>query len=236
MSLLNLGQRQIAVEAMRNWLDARKGKPTNAPGERGKTIDQEAKPLVNHYLAGEVSLEQFKFNMDGIGRRQDSTGSYYLWKFNGPGGQMFFNMFTNVAEDKAECDKQLKLAIHAPADDEGARGQIANFVEYVKTLGTKYVAAGGSNRKTPQPGKTAFFLSFFWQIHDRNAWPIYYNASVKQMIAMGLWQLPSDIGERYLQFKQLQEELSTLFSQESGQTFSFYDVEGVFWYRSKLVS
>jgi hypothetical protein len=234
MILLNPEQRRIAIEAMRAYLAA----PMNAEGqtppkastdldaERVKLIDQQIKPLIADYLAGKIPLGQFKSTNDGINKREGR------WGFMGMKGQMFFNMLVNVAEDQPECDRQVKLAISVPVDEEDALLRIRAFAEYVKQLGDKHLARGGSKQGRPKPGSIPFFLSYFWQVHDRDVWPIYYTASVNQMTALNLWTRTGDLGDDYIAFKRIQEELAKAFTEASGQKFGLYDVEHVFWYSS----
>jgi hypothetical protein len=148
---------------------------------------------------------------------------------------MFFNMLVNVAEDQAECDRQIKSAMSVPGDEERARGHIRAFAEYVERLGDKHLAGGGSKQGRPKPGSIPFFLSYFWQVQDRAVWPIYYTASVNQMTALSLWTSTGDLGDDYIAFKRIQEELAKAFTDAGGQKFGLYDVEHVFWHSKSSV-
>jgi hypothetical protein len=221
MSLLNPEQLRTAIEAMWNYLEVHKIAYWEVYAGRAKTIEQEAKPVLDDYLAGKVPMQQFQSAIEGLSRRKETLGRN-LWGFNGRSGQGFFNKLVKVAQDQAECDRKLKWAISVPVDEEEAQEHIRTFANYVKTLGDKHLRAG----------HTPFFLSFFWQVQDRSVWPIYYPASRKQMTALRLWEMPDDLGNCYLRFKRIQEELAKAFTEASGQQFGLYDVEGVFWSRS----
>ena len=220
--ILNPMQVRAAIEAMWDYLKDPKGanrhNPAGVQAARVKTIEQEAKPLVTDYIAGNIPLEVFKSGIDGIGRRKLPSEDIRLWKFDGPGGQMFFNMLVNVVKDQSEFNRELRLAITIPVGDEDARRRIETFADFIEQLGEKR-------------GRSPFFLSFFWQIQDRDVWPIYFDASVKQMTSLKLWEMPKELGERYIVFKRIQEELAKAFTEESGEKFGIYDVEGVFWFR-----
>lgn len=222
--ILNPMQVRTAIEAMWEYLKDHMGadrhNPAGVQAARVETIEREAKPLLAGYLAGKIQLEDFRTRIADLGRRKNQLGRY-LWMFNGFGGEVFFRDVLKLARDQqAECDRQFKLALSVPVDEEDARRRIETFADYVEHLGEKR-------------GRSPFFLSFFWQIHDRHVWPIYFDASVKQMTSMKLWEMPKELGERYIVFKRIQEELARVFTEESGQKFGLHDVEGVFWFRSK---
>lgn len=220
------------VEAMQLYLSA----PANDDGqtpvqkyeevdkERAELIDGTLKPLVDDYLAGQVNLDDFKAKADGINKRHNR------WGFKGIKGQMFFNLVVNVDGDAAECDKEIKAAIAVPPSEDVARTRITAFAGYVRRIGDAHVKAGGSKQGRPKPSSIPFFLSYFWQVQDRNMWPIYYTNAVNTLGAFGLWEPGDDLAENYIAFKHLYEELAQKFSLASGKPFDLYDVEHVFWF------
>lgn len=74
-------------------------------------------------------------------------------------------------------------------------------------------------------------MSYFWQIHDRRVWPVYYTNTVNTLSDLNLWQPTEDLAEAYIQFKLIHEELRRLFTEESDGLFGLYDVEHVFWFK-----
>jgi hypothetical protein len=227
---LNTEQLRQAVQIMYAYLSA----PANAEGQtivafekdlnekRVSIIKKELEPLLSEYLAGRVLLADFKTKVDGINKRNR------LWGFNGTKGQMFFNLVLNVAEDETECDQAIKLAISAPANEELAASRITTFSNYVRTIGERRVQAGGSKHGRPNASSVPFFLSYFWQIQDRNTWPIYYTNSVNVMSDLNLWQPSGNLASDYITYKRIHEELVRAFTLEAVQDFSLYDVEHVF--------
>ena len=105
MDVLNEQQCKRAVEVMNEYLSAPRGPEGKTPVEmsveldqkRIKVIENDLKPLLADYLAGNVPLADFKSRVDGINKRNE------LWGFKGIKGQMFFNMVVNVADDAEEC-------------------------------------------------------------------------------------------------------------------------------------
>jgi hypothetical protein len=162
--------------------------------------------------------------VDSINKRHN------LWGFRGIKGQMFFNMLVNVADDQAELDQELKSVLVLPTSDEIAASRLRTFSSYVRRVGEQHVDAGGSKAGRPKVSSVPFFVSYYWQIIDRDNWPVFYTSSVDKTVDLNLWQPEDDIATDYINYKKLYEQLSDLFSQESGRRFSLYDVEHVFWF------
>jgi hypothetical protein len=230
---LNQEQLQQAIEIMRDYLAA----PPTADGrtpveadaeldrQRASVIENELKPLTSNYLSGQITLAEFKTKVDGINKRNE------LWGFKGIKGQMFFNLVLNVADDESECDQEVKTAIAVPANEEIASSRIKTFASYVKRIGEQHVEAGGSKHGKPNVSSAPFFLSYFWQVQDRDAWPIYYTNSVNVMSDLNLWQPTGDLAADYIVYKQINEKMVEEFTKESGRRCSLYDVEHVFWFK-----
>jgi hypothetical protein len=233
MNTINEQQRKRAIEVMNEYLSAPPGPKGKTPVElnaeldanRVKLIEKELKPLLADYLAGKVMLADFKSKADGINKRNE------LWGFKGIKGQMFFNMVVNVADDAKECDQELKSALAVPTNEQIASSRIKTFASYIKRLGEQWVGEGNTRYGAPKVGSVPFFLSYFWQIQDREVWPVYYTNAVQTMTDLNIWQPSEDIAEDYLAFKQIHEMLAKLFSETSKQPFGLYDVEHVFWFK-----
>lgn len=233
MGSLATEQKRIALEVMQECLNA----PQNEDGaqqweiqlERDKKrielISEVLGPLVKNYLDGNLSLPEFKSEIDSINKRNE------LWGFKGIKGQMFFNMIVNLAENANEVDSELKAAILIPNNEDMSKSRIRNFYSYVRRLGDDHVNAGGSARGKPKTSSIPYFLSYFWQIQDHQKWPIYYTNSVNIMIDLNLWQETDDMSNDYISFKHVHEELIQLFNNESKQHFGMYEVEHVFWFK-----
>lgn len=225
-------QQNRAIEALRDWLAAPKeddGKtPQKRQTERDQTrvelIESKLKPLLMSFLRGEIPLNVFKSTNDSINKSNNN------WGFKGIKGQMFFNLVVNVAEDLRECEQEIKAAIAVPANEEIAKSRIRNLQSYVKRIGDQSVERGGSKQGRPKVSSIPFFLSYFWQIQDRETWPVYYTNGVNTMQDLNLWQPSGDPADDYISYKRIFEELSALFSHASGIALGFYDVEHVFWY------
>jgi hypothetical protein len=233
MTILDEQQQQRALEAMREYLAA----PPDADGktypqaaadrDRGRLslIAEQLRPLLDSYFAGKIALADFKSKIDGINKR------HLNWGFKGIKGQMFFNMLVNTAANAAECDQELKAVLALPAGEEIAKSRLRTFASYVKRLGNEHVEKGGSKHGRPKIGSVPFFVSYFWQIQDWKVWPVFYTNSVQVMDNLNLWRPTGDIADDYILFKHIHEELAKLFTEKSGEPFSVYTVEHVFWFQ-----
>jgi hypothetical protein len=226
--------RKIALDALNAYLDAPPMQNGRTPVEmeaevnrkRIEVIDGALQPLLAKYLSNSISVADFKRQIDSINKQNS------FWGFSGVKGQMFFNMLVKTAENASEFDSQLRSVIREPSDEDDAVGLLRNFRSYVTRLGQQFIDAGGDPRSRPKVGSVPFFVSYFWQIHRRNLWPVYYTNTVQMIEGMNLWQPTGEIGEDYLRYKLLHEALVGLFSEEAGRVFSLYDVEHVFWFKS----
>lgn len=227
--MLNEQQRQRALVALHEYLK----EPKPSDEESGSNLDRlrvaliesDLKPLVQSYLEGGTELAAFKSRIDGLNKRNR------FWGFKGIKGQMFFNMVVNVADDPQECDQEIKSAIALPANEQIASSRMKTFTSYVQRLGEHWVGAGNTRHGCPKTGSIPFFLSYFWQIQDRDHWPVYYTSSVNAMVDLNLWQPSGELADDYMAYKQLHEELARLYAADTGRAFHLYDVEHVFWFK-----
>lgn len=235
MALLNVKQQARAVEVMREYLAAPKGENGETPVEadrildinRKELIETELLGLINDFLSGQIELSAFKTQLDSINKR------HQYWGFKGIKGQMFFNMIVNVADDLDELDQELKSAIALPANEQIASSRIKTFLSYVNRLREDWIEEGNSKYKAPKTSSIPFFLSYFWQIQAPEIWPVYYTTAVNALSDLNIWFPSENIAADYLDFKSLNEELKTLFSEASGQIFTLYHVEHVLYYKSE---
>lgn len=231
--ILDSNQIRSALEVVRAYLTAPRNPNGRTPIEvqterdqrRVRLIESELKPLLKDYLSGQLDLNDFKTKVDGINKRNE------FWGFKGVKGQMFFNMVVNVADDPSKCDQEIKAAIKVPTDEGAASAQIKTFCNYVSRIGEHHLESGGTKAGRPKPGSVPFFLSYFWQIQERNVWPVFYTNSVNTMTDMNLWVPTEEPATDYLTYKHIHEELGEVFTKESGKHFGLYEVEHVFWFK-----
>ncbi len=232
MTLLNDGQIARSLEIMRDYLNAFSEENERTPIENDESLDEQRAsviqnllmPTVEHFFSGEISLDEFKTKIDSINKRESH------WGFKGVKGQMFFNLLYSVADNMEELAQELRAAIKIPDSEAAAASSIETFHSFVTRLREDWVNSRNSPHKAPNLSSIPFFLSYFWQIQDHLAWPVYYTNAVEVMQDTNIWEPSGDPVEDYLSFKHIMEELLTLFSDESSKPFDHYQVEHVFWY------
>jgi hypothetical protein len=235
MAELTEEQRQRAIEVMWEFLNAPAGADGKTPPQddealdtaRVEVIEQQLKPLLTDYLEGRLPLAEFKSTVDGLNKRHEH------WGFRGIKGQMFFNVMANVADDPLELDAELKAAIAVPSSEGIARSRLLTFASYIRRLGEQHMEAGGTKHGRPKVGSVPLFVSYFWQVQDRNIWPMYYTNAVTTMADLNLWQPSDDLADNYIRFKHIHEELAAAFGEAAGRPFTLYDVEHVFWFKGE---
>ena len=235
MSELNEQQRQRALEVFKEYSTAPSATAGKTFVQEDKELDEKRvdlieaslKPLVAGYLSETVPLADFKSKIDGFNKRNE------YWGFKGIKGQMFFNMVVNVADNREECDHELKAAIALPSNEQIAASRIKTFSSYVKRLGEQWGQAGNTGHGAPKVGSIPFFLSYFWQIQDRLTFPVYYTTNVQAMMDLNVWHPTGELADDYLIFKHIHEELKKLYSDSAGREITLYDIEHVFWYKGE---
>ncbi len=168
--MLNEQQRQRALTALHQYQEARNlvQEDETLDQQRMALIESDLRPLVQSYLGGATELSEFKSRIDSLNKLNP------FWGFKGIKGQMFFNMVVNVADNPKECDQEIKSAVALPTNEQIASSRIKTFASYVQRLGEQWVSAGNTRYGCPKLGSIPFFLSYFWQIQNRDTWPVYY--------------------------------------------------------------
>jgi hypothetical protein len=159
--------------------------------------------IVARLLDGESSAGDFKSAMDSFSKQTKYGG------FHGTSGQMFLNTLVNAGADD-EVVIALRAALTAPKDEQDCRGKFTDFLAFVDEARER---ARDSGVAVPSPGYTPYFLSFFWEAENRDAWPIYYPNSRTTLAAHGLFAETGPLADRYLRFREqilrLRQELGT---------------------------
>jgi hypothetical protein len=185
----------------------------SAGGPWEKTLDEWAEDreaalprlhdIVARLLSGESSAGVFRSEMDSFSKQTKYGG------FRGTSGQMFLNTLVNAGAEE-EVAAGLRTALTAPKNEQDCGQKFTEFLAFVEEARERARVNGVA---VPSPGFTPYFLSFFWEAEDRNAWPIYYPNSRTTLAAHGLFTETGALAERYLHFRdqiiRLREELGT---------------------------
>ena len=95
--------------------------------ERRNRVRQEhLLPLLEQFLNGEITLEEFKPRNDGLNKE------YPLWGFDGFNGQMHFNQMQNAAPDTSKLADRFRDILPSPNDRKEAADSISSFANLAK--------------------------------------------------------------------------------------------------------
>lgn len=109
----------------------------------------------------------------------------------------------------------------APADEDECRGKFADFLAFVEDARER---ADATNTSRPSLGFAPYFLSFFWEAEDRDAWPVYYAKSRDVLARHGPFLDSGPLADRYLRYR---EQLLLLGQELNGDTWG---VEELLWH------
>jgi restriction endonuclease FokI len=184
------------------------------------------KQIINDYYIGAADILQFKTRLDSYNKRNN------LWGFTAAKGQMFFNHLTRSSEQNIErLSTLLKEVMREPVDLKDALSKIDLLEKYCDAIFSK----AQDKRKVPNPGSVGYFLSYFWQIHNYQKWPILYSSIIAAFEEIGLWNEPRSQRDAYELFYNLNEDVKDILKQHTGKvTISNWDAEHAFWNFKKI--
>lgn len=167
---------------------------------------------MDSFLQGESDLGAFRAKIDSL------TKSEPLWGFRGT-SQMFFNQLVKAA-DPVALETALKQALPAPADTFEARKKLEAFQVEVEAARDRAEAIGATQ---PGVGRVNSFVSFFWELQDRDSWPIFFPNSRNVLERYGLLDLNQPQPELYLDYRAKIEDLKAALGTDT------WGVEHLLW-------
>jgi hypothetical protein len=185
-------------------------------------IIPDLRKLLDRYLNGSVTVEEFKLKIDEVNKAN------LLWGFNGANGQAFLNSIVKscaTAKLHEELNYLFKGALPAPVTPDFAVNNIRTFSSFLLTLSS----ASADRENAPKVVSIPYFLSYFWQIQKPEIWPIYYTAMVKELQEQGIWSPSEDIAQNYADFTELSNHLLDLIDTWTGKEVKLWDIEHAFW-------
>lgn len=181
--------------------------------------------MIAEFLQGKLPLGTFKTDIDSYNKQNN------LWGFTAIKGQMFFNQLVKYSDaDTSKLVSILKKVINEPADLNDALNKIEILDKFCSTIYDK----AKDKRKAPNPKSVGYFLSYFWQIHNSEKWPIYYSSILLAFTELGMWEEPSSQKAGYENFYNLNEEVKSILSKHTGKKISNWDAEHAFWNFKKV--
>lgn len=188
---------------------------------RRKRLDT-LRGLIDEFLAGNLQLSDFKSEIDGQNKK------FPYWGFKGMNGMMFFNMLFNSSGDRhqEELANLLRNLIQPPSDRSGAMEKIRTLEGFVERLHNEAEDA----RKAPRAGSIPYFLSYFWQVHNPDTYPIYYKSMVNALSDLAIWEPDDDLAVSHGEFWDLNEEMREELADYTGRDIHLWTIEHVLWY------
>ncbi|MCK6649054.1 MAG: restriction endonuclease [Bacteroidia bacterium] len=180
------------------------------------------KIIVQDFISGEIDIAEFKTDIDSFNKQNN------FWGFTSIKGQMFFNLLlktSDTEEQNQKLTKLLKQCVAEPANLPDALSKIEKLDKYVSDIFNK----APDKRKAPNPGSVCYFLSYFWQIHNNQVWPVMYSSMIVSFTDIGLWQEAKTQKESYENFYNLNEEIKQILSKHTNKVISNWEAEHSFW-------
>ena len=200
-------------------LDTKGNELPNIDESRKEAIVQ-LNEFIKIFTAGESDIYEFKTNVDSFNKRNN------LWGFTATKGQMFFNQLVKSSEQNIDkLTALIKSTISKPSNLKDALSKIDQLEKYCLSIFTK----AKDRRKVPNPGSVGYFLSYFWQIHDYQSWPIMYTSLANAFQELEIWEEKSSQREAYEYFFNLNEEIKSILKSYSKKEISNWDAEHAFW-------
>jgi hypothetical protein len=183
------------------------------------------KIIIHNFMKGDFNIHDFKTSLDSYNKHNN------LWGFTAKLGQMYFNQLIQANESNIEkLTTLLKDAITEPKNLKDALSKI----ESLEKLTTAIYNKSRDKHNAPYPGAVGFFLSYFWQIHNHQKWPILYNSLINSYVEMGIWKEHRTQKETYEFYYNLTGDLKDLVKTTTGTEVSNWDIEHAFWnYKNK---
>jgi len=189
-------------------------------GHRLKCIE-EIKVIISSFLNDDINAYEFKTSLDSYNKRNN------FWGFTATKGQMFFNQLTKANEQSIDkLSAILKQTIAEPRDFEDALTKIEALEKFVRNIFDK----AKDRRKAPKPGSVGYFLSYFWQIHNNQKWPIIYTSLTTAFAEIGIWENHQTQKDDYEFFYNLNEEVKAVLKTHAKRNISNWEVEHSFWH------
>lgn len=178
------------------------------------------KELIKQFSNDEINIYEFKTNVDSFNKRNN------LWGFTATKGQMFFNQLVKNSDNNiSQLTDLLKKSISEPKDIDNALTKIGLLEKFCLNLFNK----AKDKRKVPNPGSVGYFLSYFWQIHNNEHWPIIYTSLTKAFKELEIWEDKTGQEEIYKYFYKLNNEIKALLEKHTNKTITNWDAEHAFW-------
>jgi hypothetical protein len=205
-------------------LDAEAAQVNNIDDSRLYAIEV-VKIIIHNFMKGDFNVYDFKTSLDSYNKHNN------LWGFTGKLGQMYFNQLIQVNEQN--IDKLTTLLKDAISEPKNLRDALSK-IESLEKLTSGIYNKSKDKHNAPYPGAVGYFLSYFWQIHNHQKWPILYASLINSFNEIGIWKEHKTQKETYEFYYNLTGDIREALQGISGAEISNWDIEHTFWnYKNK---
>lgn len=177
-------------------------------------------PLLNQFLDGEISLDEYKSRNDGLNKQ------YPNWGFDGFNGQMHSNQMYNATPDEDDLTVHLREVLPVPESREEAAERINEHATLARTYRNNSIDA------KPRYKPSMFFLSYFWHLQAPREYPVFYVTTERYLGDQGLFEQDGEYGEDYVEFIEVLDNLITTASEATDQDWEYRDISNsIYWER-----
>lgn len=188
---------------------------------------KDIKVIIQSFMDGKLELSEFKTNLDSYNKQHN------YWGFTAAKGQMFFNLLTRSSEaNKDNYIALLKNVLSEPGSLEDALSKMKLVFDYA----TVFQQQASDKRFVANPLSAAYFLSYFWQIHNPERWPVMYSSIIVSFERLGFWEPQATAYDNYHRFYLLNEEVRHVISSYSNQAITNWEIEHALWHFAGTVT
>lgn len=166
--------------------------------ERRHAVRAEMLPFLEDFLAGRISLKQFKDTFDRKTRKD-----WDVFGLKGMSGAMFLNTLVIHLPDQPAVTEQLRRVLPIPASVAEGRDRLQVFYDYLMNL----TRTGVATRRQVQPVRAMFFVSSWWHLQSPESWPPHYISAQRALAADNLYADSGDPVADYFAFREVFLEL-----------------------------
>ena len=167
---------------------------------------------LSSFLEGEADVDQFRSRIDSLSKSEP------YWGFRGT-SQMFFNQLVKGSE-REDLEAALRAVLPAPADEADAHAKLVAFGAAVMAAREHAEAIGETK---PGVGRFDAFASFFWELQDREEWPVFFPNSRDLLEEHELLDVAQPQPDLYLDYRRVIHELRDLLGADT------WAVEHLLW-------
>lgn len=190
--------------------------------KRDQVRNENLLPLLNQFLDGEITLEEFKPRNDGLNKQHP------YWGFDGFNGQMHFNQMCNATPDQEELASHLRGILSKPESRTEAAERINAHADLAQTYRENSIDA------EPRYKPAMFFLSYFWHIQVPAEYPVFYVTSERYLEEYDRFVQDGEYGEDYVEFVEALDALIETAAETTDTDWEYRDISNAIYWDQEL--